>query len=151
MSGLERKTWFMYYNSLLYWLSQNEVTYYEVSPLHVMCLLLLSLSVFSFKCGRRPRRHWVCLQWAPAVGPALTQVSADCRAPQAEGRGSLPGAVINITKLGHSLVLISHWFILQHSTQPNQTKGRSCLMYNSMYQLMYCLCSLRSLCNVYIH
>ena len=99
----------MYYNSLLYWLSQNEVTYYEVSPLHVMCLLLLSLSVFSFICGRWPWQHWVCLHWAPALGagigrrqwapgsgrrqwgpavsPALTQVSADCRAPQ---RGDAP-------------------------------------------------------------
>ena len=81
----------MYYNSLLYWLSQNEVTYYEMSPLHVMCLLLLSLSVFSFICGVQVtatlgvpavgagggRR-----QWQPAVSPALTQVSADCRAPQ---------------------------------------------------------------------
>ena len=151
MSGLERKTWFMYYNSLLYWSSQNEVTYYEVSPLHVMCLLLLSLSVFSFKCGRRPRRR----QWAPAV-VACSEPCTDtgqCRLQSPpEGRCSLPGAVIKaVTKLGHSLVLISHWFILQHSTQPNQTKGRSCLMYNSMYQLMYCLCSLRSLCNVYIH
>ena len=90
----------MYYNSLLYWLSQNEVTYYEVSPLHVMCLLLLSLSVFSFICGRWPWQHWVCLQWSACSEPCTDTGQCRLQSPPA-GRCSLPGAVINLTILGH--------------------------------------------------
>ena len=136
----------MYYNSLLYWLSQNEVTYYEVSPLHVMCLLLLSLSVFSFICGVQVTATLGVPAVGAGSGPCTDTGQCRLQSLQAEGRCSLPGAVIKaVTKLGHSLVLISHWFILQHSTQPNQTKEGHVLC-NSMYQLMYYLWSTQTLC-----
>ena len=60
--------------------------------LYMLCVYCCFLCLFSllFVGGGSGRPQWALAvgagsgrrQWVPAVSPALTQVSADCRAPQ---------------------------------------------------------------------